>query len=295
MLGALESRSVKPILLDTATLESTTYAFVGDMLRLESEQDESLEIRLAAPTRGWVRRLAPPRWRRGTEAGTEQAAVRSAWSALLSAIASAADVSWLTPLERLFLRENKLVQAAAANSLGIQTPKTVVVSERSQIPAELGQEVVVKPLGFSSYSGSEDVEQVVWSQVVRRDSALLDLLPAAPFILQAHLKAERHLRVVTVLGRAWACELPADGLPLDWRRDEAAHDSFLPVSEPEVEHKALRLAAALELGYSSQDWITTADGSFFIDLNPAGQWMFLPQETSSAITEAIATWLSKSR
>ncbi|HEX5374957.1 MAG TPA: hypothetical protein VFW48_02255 [Solirubrobacterales bacterium] len=293
MLGALESRSVKPILLDTATLESTTYAFEDDMLRLEPDHGESLEIKLGIPTRGWVRRLSPPRWRRGTEAGTEQAAVRSAWSALLSAIASAAKVSWLTPLEHLFLRENKLVQAAAANRLGIQTPKTVVVSDRSQIPVALGQEFVVKPLGSSSYSGSEGVEQVVWSQLVSRDSVLLDLLPAAPFILQARLKTKRHLRVVTVSGQAWACELAADGLPLDWRRDEAAHDSFLPTSEPAVERKALQLAATLELGYSSQDWITTENGAFFIDLNPAGQWMFLPQEVSSAITEAIATWLNK--
>jgi len=184
------------------------------------------------------------------------------------------------------------VQAAAANRLGIQTPKTVVVSERSQIPVALGQEFVVKPLGSSSYSGSDGIEQVVWTQNVSRDSALLDLLPAAPFILQARLKAERHLRVVTVSEQAWACELAADGLPLDWRRDEAAHDSFLPTLEPEVERKALQLSAALGLGYSSQDWITTKDGSFFIDLNPAGQWMFLPQEISSAITEAIATWLN---
>lgn len=293
MLAALESRSVKPILLDTVALESTTYALEGDMLRLESDQGESLEVKLGVPTRGWVRRLAPPRWRRGTEAGTEQAAVRSAWSALLSAIASAADISWLSPLERLFLRENKLVQDAAAHGLGIQTPKTVVVSDRSQIPTALGQEFVVKPLGSSSYSGSEGVERVVWSQIVSRDSALLDRLPAAPFILQARLQAKQHLRVVTVSEQAWACELAADGLPLDWRRDESAHDSFLPTLEPEVERRALQLSAALGLGYSSQDWITTEDGAFFIDLNPAGQWMFLPQETSSAITEAIATWLNQ--
>jgi glutathione synthase/RimK-type ligase-like ATP-grasp enzyme len=265
----------------------------GDRLRLGSEQDEPAEIKLGSPTRGWVRRLAPPRWRRGTEAGTEQAAVRSAWSALLSAIASAADISWLSPLERLFLRENKLVQDAAAHRLGIQTPKTVVVSDRSQIPAALGQEFVVKPLGSSSYSGSEGSERVVWSQIVSRDSALLDRLPAAPFILQARLQAKRHLRVVTVSKQVWACELPAEDLPLDWRRDEAAHDSFLPTSEPDVERKALQLSSALGLGYSSQDWITTEDGAFFIDLNPAGQWMFLPQEVSSAITEAIATWLNQ--
>jgi glutathione synthase/RimK-type ligase-like ATP-grasp enzyme len=291
VLKALEVLSVEPVLLDTAALESTSFAFEDDVLRLESEEGEPLRIKLGAPTRGWIRRLAPPHWRRGIQAGTEQAAVRSAWTALLSAIASAAEVSWLTPLESLFLRENKLVQAATANRLGIQTPRTVVVSDHSQIPAELGQEFVVKPLGASTFSGADGVEQVVWSQGVSRDSAILDLLPAAPFILQARLEALRHLRVVTVSNQTWACELAAEGLPLDWRRDESAHDSFLPVSHPELERQALRLAASLDLGYSSQDWIETEGGSFFIDLNPAGQWMFLPQDTSTAITEAIATWL----
>lgn len=291
MLEALEVLSAKPVLLDTATLESTSFAFEDDVLRLEPEEGEPLRIKLGAPTRGWIRRLAPPHWRRGVQAGTEQAAVRSAWTALISAIASAAEVSWLTPLESLFLRENKVVQAAAASRLGIQTPKTIVVSDRSRIPAELGQDFVVKPLGSSTFSDGDGVEQVVWSQRVSRDSATLDLLPAAPFILQGRLKALRHLRVVTVSRQTWACELAAEGLPLDWRRDESAHDAFLPVSHPEVEREALRLAASLDLGYSSQDWIETEAGTFFIDLNPAGQWMFLPQETSTAITEAIATWL----
>lgn len=292
MLEALEVLSVEPVLLDTATLESTSFAFEDDVLRLEPKEGEALRIQLGAPTRGWIRRLAPPHWRRGVQAGTEQAAVRSAWTALLSAIASAAGVSWLTPLESLFLRENKLVQTAAATRLGIQAPKTVVVSDRSRIPTELGQEFVVKPLGSSTFSGADGVEQVVWSQGVSRDSAILDLLRAAPFILQARLEALRHLRVVTVSKQVWACELAAvEGLPLDWRRDESAHESFLPVSHPELERQALRLAASLDLGYSSQDWIETEDGPFFIDLNPAGQWMFLPQETSTAITEAIATWL----
>jgi hypothetical protein len=47
------------------------------------------------------------------------------------------------------------------------------------------------------------------------------------------------------------------------------------------------------VGYSSQDWIVTATGvSHFIDLNPAGQWLFLPNPGAREITDAIAEWLS---
>src|SRR5919108_2675978 len=57
-------------------------------------------------------------------------------------------------------------------------------------------------------------------------------LAAAPFLLQERLKAEQHLRIVTVIDRAWVCELEAGGLPLDWRTTESAHRSFFPRREP---------------------------------------------------------------
>lgn len=48
----------------------------------------------------------------------------------------------------------------------------------------------------------------------------------------------------------------------------------------------------MNLGFSSQDWIVDRDGTaWFIDGNPAGQWLFLPPEVSTPATDAIASWL----
>jgi hypothetical protein len=50
------------------------------------------------------------------------------------------------------------------------------------------------------------------------------------------------------------------------------------------------LSAALGVGYSSQDWIEDVDGAhYFLDLNPGGQWLFLP--FADEVTAAIADWL----
>lgn len=235
--------------------------------------------------------MAPPHWRRGVELGSQPAAIRSAWTALVTAVAGRTEIAWLTPLERLLLRENKMLQIAVANRLGIITPTTAVVSDPALIPAELGNQLVVKPLGAANYTDPERAEQVVWANPVDRDSVVLNQLAGAPFILQTHLEAERHLRVVTVGRSVWTCELMAEGLPIDWRREETAHESFVAASEPAVEDDAMRLAAALGIGYSSQDWIMTGGVGNFVDLNPAGQWMFLPDEVASAVTDAIALWL----
>jgi hypothetical protein len=104
--------------------------------------------------------------------------------------------------------------------------------------------------------------------------------------------AERHLRVVTVNKRVWACELKAGALPLDWRKDEDAHHSFVPTHDEGVESSALAIAAAASLGYSSQDWIIQSGTAYFVDLNPAGQWLFLPEPVASEVSVEIASWLA---
>ena len=56
---------------------------------------------------------------------------------------------------------------------------------------------------------------------------------------------------------------------------------------------ALQMSSAFELGYTSQDWIETEKGFYFVDLNPSGQWLFLPEPLASAISSSVADWLSQ--
>jgi hypothetical protein len=250
--------------------------------------------RLQLPgARGWVRRLAAPAWRSGTTGGSRNAAVRASHVAFVVALASHPLVDWLTPYPHLLATENKLRQAAHARRLGIRTPRTAVVSDPREIPAEMGDVVVAKPLGPGHFIGDDGLARVVWAAELARDDPRLAALAGAPFVLQERLRARRHLRVVTCRAQAWTCELDADALPLDWRRDDDAHHSFRPACEPVVESQALALARDLGVGYASQDWID--DGTHtaaFIDLNPAGQWLFLPEPVSTQVSEAIAAHLT---
>jgi glutathione synthase/RimK-type ligase-like ATP-grasp enzyme len=243
--------------------------------------------------RGWLRRLAPPQWRRDVAPSSHEGAVRAAWVALLIGIARSCAISWLSDIGCLFLAENKVVQQAAAAALGISTPASAVVSESEQIPAALGERFVAKPLGPGQFDDTEGRAQVVFAKELTRGAPELGALGGAPFLLQELLEAERHLRVVTVADRFWVCALEAHDLPLDWRREDRAHDAFEPTEGyPEVGACALELARKLGVGYSSQDWIVARGGRYFLDLNPGGQWLFLPEPVSSEVTAAIATWLA---
>ncbi|MBL1083508.1 hypothetical protein JK359_16260 [Streptomyces actinomycinicus] len=244
--------------------------------------------------RGWIRRLAPAESDNGLRSGSKDAAVRGAWRALLTAVPRTTACEWLSDLDALLAAENKIVQCRAASATGIRMPPTVVTNDASRAPSPHAG-LVAKPLGPGHFwLGSPDDPRVVFAVPVDTlHPAWTDLLPGAPFILQERLHAVRHLRVVTFRHTSWAFEIAAGELPLDWRQSAAAHSSWRSVRAPDVERQALRLSAAMSVRYSSQDWIETADDTYFIDLNPNGQWLFLPDPGASQISAAIADWLQE--
>jgi hypothetical protein len=275
------------VVVDVGRLERNAFRFEGSSAMVDGQV---VDFRQSG--RGWIRRLAEPQWRRRTHGGSEAAAIRSAWSALLVSLAGESAVNWLTSMERLFLAENKLLQLRIADRLGVSVPRSVVVSHRDLIPTELGDELVIKPLGAGQFSDSEDADWVVYATPIRRDAVELDHLGSAPFLVQEQLRAEQHLRVVTVGERVWTCALDAEGLPLDWRKDEAAHHRFAVSLDTSVAASAVKLAAAACIRYSSQDWILQNGETYFVDLNPAGQWLFLPEPVASEVSAEIAGWLT---
>ncbi len=281
--------SLAPLVFDASRLELDEFV-LDDGCFVVGTGDRLDRLRLAG-ARGWVRRLSPPGWRIGAIGGSRDAAVRGAWIALTLGIASNVDVDWLTPYPRLIGAENKLRQARHANRLGIRVPRTVVASRPEAIPDDFGDEFVVKPLGAGHFIQADGEARVLWAQTLRRGDERLAALRGAPFLVQEQIPARRHLRVVTVKDRVWSCELLADDLPLDWRRSDDAHHAFRTTREPTVEEAARRLAIDMGLGYSSQDWIDTGEDAVFIDLNPAGQWLFLPEPVNDAVADAIADHL----
>ena len=187
--------------------------------------------------------------------------------------------------------ENKLVQAVAATELGIATPRTLVTNDPAELKEAFPEEFIIKPLGPGHfYEGDE--ARVVYTTVLQHDSPELATLGTAPFLAQCKLEVRRHLRVVTVLKRFWAASIEGPSWPLDWREAAEAHSAFVPTEPPaEVATGAVALAEHLHLGYSSQDWLICDDGCYVVDVNPAGQWLFLPEPIASAVADAIATWL----
>ncbi|MEU5242671.1 hypothetical protein AB0G81_00835 [Streptomyces asoensis] len=280
------------VVIDASTLPSALYRLSpgeGTFVDLAGEQ---VCLSSEADARGWIRRLAPAGWDTGTVLGSRAAARLAARMTVLAALLRDARVSWMCGVDALFAAENKLVQYRAAQLAGMRVPETFVCTDPAYLAAELGEPFVIKPLGPGNFMTDDGRDQVVHTKAVTaQELARADLL-SAPFLAQRLLTARAHLRIVTVDGHAWTAELDASGLPLDWRETARAHRSFVPSSRwCGVEQDALRLAKRMQTAFTCQDWIVDDAGPAFVDLNPGGQWLFLPDSMTAQIADSLANWL----
>jgi hypothetical protein len=279
----VDAESLPRVLVHVDDEQTVAKDLTGHPVTIGSSTDES---------RGWIRRLSPGTWDHGAVIGSRRAAELAAQLACLSLILRDPTIEWLTPVDTQLSSENKMLQARAARAAQISSPIAIIGGSPEYLELRLGSHAVVKPLGPGNYEEG-GTQHVVYTQLVATNSLTrLDTLNPS-FLTQELVHTERHLRIVTVANRTWGAVLPASGLPLDWRRSDAAHSSFVPydLTAGEVDG-AQRIAQQLGVRYSAQDWLYTVDGEVtFIDLNPGGQWLFLPAEIAEQITAELAKWL----
>jgi hypothetical protein len=279
----------RKVVLDAATFETALVSVTPEQTILRTSAGDRVSLP-GSSVKGWIRRLAPAGWDHGVQLGGHRAAVLASRVSLLAAMMRDPSVLWITPVDRLYAAENKITQYRAAATAGIRCPSTMIAMDRQVLAAELGDPFVLKPLGPGNFEADEHQHVVYVRPQYAADLDGVDLLEA-PFLAQSVISAKKHLRIVTVREEAWVAELDPEGLPLDWRSHIPAHGAFRAASWPQVRASAIQLAAELEVGLSAQDWVIDDDGAVFLDLNPGGQWLFLPEAVSMPATKALAGWL----
>lgn len=275
-----------PVIVDAATLGDSSITLTADGVMVDGRRFDC--------GRGWIRRLAPEGWAESLNGSGLLAAEHSAAVSALASIARNEQVAWLTPLDVYGAAENKPLQYRRAAQAGVPVPEWIVTTDSTRIPA--GGQWVSKPLGRGSFIDDDGVGWVVPTTVVDVEQDR-EALVRVPFLLQRRIEVTKHARVVTVGDEVYSSTLPTGDLPLDWRMSTAGHEGFTEDPAPKAVHDLARVAAAaLVVGYSAQDWVKDAQGAWwFIDLNPAGQWLFLPSGTADPVSAAIASFLDHGR
>ena len=217
--------------------------------------------------------------------GECHAAVTGLWSCL--------DARWVNDPDRDQIASRKMLQLKVATALGLRVPRTCMTNEpeaaKRFVEAE-GEDGTI----YKSFAATEKAWRE--TRLLRpEERELLDNVRFAPVIFQEHIPAVVDLRVTVVGEAVFPAEIRSQqtGYLYDFRMtmDEA---DLAPHKLPdEVVDRLLALMTHFGLVYGAVDMRLTPDGEYvFLEVNPAGQWLFVELRTGQPITEALCDALA---
>lgn len=247
----------------------------------------------------WYRRLAlRPELPEGTDPVVVQGVIDELRSFLLGLIASRS--CFVLQHKHLLRRaERKPWQLSQAAACGLDVPATLCTSSADELRAwarALGRPIITKAL--TSFAIEQEGEQKVMHTSALENLDDLDGLELCPAAFQERLEKEREYRVTVVGDRLFTMSVASADSALgavDWRRDSNALLSrWRPDTLPEPAAQGLlRLMERLELNFGAADFVRTPEGRcVFLEINPAGEYLWADDILGGAISDAIGDLLA---
>ncbi len=199
------------------------------------------------------------------------------------------DAFWINKPSHDDLAHRKVLQLKVAQEVGLPIPQTLITSNPQE--AKLFYESQ-KENGtvYKAFSATE--QQWRETRLLKPEElGMLNNLKFAPVIFQEYVPAEYDLRI-TVVGRkifAAAIHSQQTSYKVDMRMDIG--NAKISAVELPVQTKQLLREFMQRLGlvYGAIDMRLTPEGKYvFLEINPAGQWLFIEEKTKQTITAHMA-------
>jgi RimK-like ATP-grasp domain len=297
VLAALAVRGTPAVVVDTAAFPQHA------AIRLRYGEDGASDLTLAlegGPSVSareieavWWRRPLPAELHPGVSDPDHR---RFAWEecdAALSGFWLAIEARWVNHPSRYLEVSRKPYQLRAAQEAGLEVPRTLLTNDPGAARAFVEELGGPGRVVFKTFTGTEKVWRE--TRLVRSEEVpLLDAVRFAPVIFQEYVPG-CDVRATVVGEQVFAARIDAreSASPVDWRLD-VEHTRIEPMELPrDVAGRLLALHRALGLLYGACDLRETADGRYaFLEVNPAGQWLFVEVRAGLPISGALADLLA---
>ncbi|WP_147444442.1 MULTISPECIES: hypothetical protein [Corallococcus] len=208
------------------------------------------------------------------------------WQSFIFSLEAACASRWINLPSKQWFANRKALQMALANKLGLRTPATLMTNDATQVRQfrERFRRTIYKAMGETAH------ENTATRFLSDEDMARLDSLSNCPAIFQEFIDARFDIRVTVVGNRVFAVRIDSQSgqSTLDWRFDHSVAFELFEL-EPSIEASVLLLLRELGLTYGAIDMRQTPEGEYvFLEVNPAGQYLFAELLTGAPISEAMA-------
>lgn len=295
VLDDLAAHGAETVLFDLADLPASATLTIdydeptrpGPVIRLADDREHDLRNATAV----WWRRPQAP----VLDAITDRdlfGFTHGEWHEALNGLYQLLDCPWMNDPIRNEIASRKAVQLSVAAELGLATPRTLMTSDADRARA------FVERLGLGNvvYKTFASTHQV-WRETRlfgADDFAALDSLRFAPVIFQEFVPAVADVRVTIVGDEIYAMTIDGRGTDdeIDFRVG-FQHATTAATTLPDaVAKQLLRLMDRFGLVYGAIDLRLTDGGDHvFLEVNPAGEFLFAEYRADLPITDAVSRWL----
>jgi hypothetical protein len=218
---------------------------------------------------------------------------RSQWSAFLRSMMIFDEARWMNHPADTYRAETKPYQLLVASRCGFAVPKTLVGNDVNETRKHFPFKVAVKSIDTVYLRENEDA-LFAYTSIVDGDDLSDENFHQVPSIAQEFISPKTDLRVTVVGTSVFAYKILVNGkaAPGDWRlhkREELLYEPY-PLSD-DVKDRCVNLCMELRLPFGAIDLIESEGKIVFIEINPTGEWAWLPDAANTA-GAAIAAWLS---
>jgi glutathione synthase/RimK-type ligase-like ATP-grasp enzyme len=297
LLGELRRREL-PCLrwnLDQFPLSAMlTYRASNDLLETEMSIDgRKLDLRSVGSI--WCRGFRPSGFPGGLQEEDAKFVNDEAQRAM-DALMTVMDVLWVNHPQCHVRANSKAAQLYVARQVGLEIPPTIVTNDPHEVRRFIGQ--VDGPVVYKAHSQTLNLEpgMALYTGVVTEQSLQqLELIQTSPGVFQKYVTKSYEVRATVVGEQIFAVRIDSQAhaeTAIDWRR--RPFDLDKPVDLPaDVQAKMHALMRAFGLNYGAFDLIVTPDGRHvFLEVNPAGQYLWVEAATKLPITAALVDLLS---
>jgi hypothetical protein len=294
VMQALAAEGAPAELVDLSefpALLALSMAFEAGGRRFELRRRGGGVLDLDAVRAVWWRRPQPFRPPPGTDEAQRRFALSEAATAF-QGLYQALDAFWINEPARDAVAGHKAYQLALAQQIGLDIPPTLMTNHIEEARAFWRQhegEVIYKQ--FIALPDAWRPTQ----RLTPEDEAQAESIAYAPVIFQKYVPAVADLRITAVDGEFYAAA--ADVREADYPQDMRMNlDAVYEACElpPEMTVKLGDLMGRLGLVYAAIDMRLTPDGRYvFLEINPAGQFLYIEHATGQPIAAALAQALLK--
>lgn len=294
--NVLARRAIPFVVFDTGRFpEQLAFAFdPADLPRVRACRTGLEHIDFEAVRSIWWRRPRPPTvGEEVTDPFVRAFSTRESDQAMMGFWLALEGILWVNAPSKDRDAHMKPYQLALARRLGLATPRTLVTNDPDAASAfieEIGLERIVYKVLVS--------DPVCWRetrQLRSEELAHLVGLRRAPAIFQEYIAGRLDIRATVVGSRIFAAAIDATATsyPQDYRMDLANAEIQTHQMPDQVSDLLIRLCRELGLAYAAADFRVAPDGEYvFLELNPAGQWLFIEHSTGLPIGAAMADLLT---